>query len=67
MQTTPIIREFHYQGQILPDPDPKLSPAKVQEVYAITYPELATGRLTGPKLQEGRHVFTFERAVGAKG
>ena len=60
-------REFHYNGQILPDPDPSLSPDRVKSMFAVTYPELATATIEGPTTKDGKMIFSCNRQVGVKG
>ena len=54
-------------GQILPDPDPRMSAEQVRETYMPAYPELTTATVTGPELVDGKMRYTFNRAIGHKG
>jgi PRTRC genetic system protein C len=47
-----IKRVFKYNGKILDDPDPKLKPREVLEVFSRLYPALTNGEIDGPH-QEG--------------
>ncbi|MGH9440441.1 MAG: PRTRC system protein C, partial [Terriglobia bacterium] len=38
IQTRTLERSFSYLGLRLPDPDPKLTPEQVRDVYCTTYP-----------------------------
>ena len=67
LTTQAMPREFHYNGQKLPDPDPNLSPERVKAFYAAQYPELATAVLEGPTVKDGVLAYTASRAVGTKG
>jgi PRTRC genetic system protein C len=60
-------REFLYNGQKLPDPDPSLSPDRVRSMFAVTYPELATATVEGPTTKDGKMVYTYVKAIGVKG
>lgn len=60
-------REFTFNGMVLPDPDPSLRPDQVKELWAVSYPDLATAAVTGPETRDGKQVYKFSRAVGAKG
>jgi len=43
-----LSRYFEFNGQRLPDPDPKLSVEDVRTLYAHQYPDIATAAVTGP-------------------
>jgi PRTRC genetic system protein C len=60
-------RQFRYNNQTLPDPNPKLEPGGVVEHYATLYPELTTCTIEGPELKGKRRVYTFVRRIGTKG
>jgi len=61
------IRLFRYAGITLPDPDGRLDVESVRSLYAATYPEITTAALTGPETVDGKLVYTFTKAIGAKG
>ena len=67
MKTTPIRREFSFQGLKLPDPQPQMSIEDVRGVLAMQYPEIATAAITGPEAVGDTLKYTFERAIGSKG
>lgn len=67
LTTQAMPREFHYNGQKLPDPDPNLSPDRVKAFYAVQYPELATAAIEGPTVTDGVLKFTMTRSLGTKG
>lgn len=67
LQTRPVTRSFKFQKRVLPDPNPKLSPAQVKDLYATQYPELASAAIEGPELKADKHVYSFARQVGTKG
>jgi PRTRC genetic system protein C len=62
-----LSRSFSYNGVKLPDPDPRMTPEEVKNVYSNQYPELATAAITGPEAS-GEHLqYSFVRAIGTKG
>ena len=67
LQTNPITRSFRFNNRTLPDPNPKLSPAQVKDLYAAQFPELASAAIEGPELKSGQQVYGFARQVGTKG
>jgi PRTRC genetic system protein C len=68
MEAKPLIREFHYQGTNLPDPNPSLTVDQARDILATSHPELATAAIDGPVTKEGgKQVYTFIRSVGTKG
>lgn len=62
-----LSRSFTYNGVKLPDPDPKMTPDEVKNLYSHQYPELATAAVTGPDASGGQLVYSFVRAIGTKG
>lgn len=60
-------REFKYNGQALPDPDPKLTVDAVKEFYAHHYPDITNAAIEGPERVGAKMVYEFRRAVGTKG
>jgi PRTRC genetic system protein C len=67
LQTKPVTRSFTFNKRNLPDPNPKLSPAQVKDLYASQYPELASAAIEGPELKDGQQRYSFVRQVGTKG
>jgi PRTRC genetic system protein C len=67
LQTRPVTRTFRFNKRVLPDPNPKLSPAQVKDLYAAQFPELASAAVEGPELKNGQQVYTLARQVGTKG
>ena len=67
VQTNALERSFSYNGLRLPDPDPKLTPEQVRDVYSTTYPEITTAVVEGPDASGGTLHFKFTRAIGTKG
>lgn len=60
-------RVFLYENRNLNDPDPNMSPEDVRDLYAATYPELATAVIDGPEEgKDGEQEYSFRRAVGQK-
>lgn len=62
-----MARKFRYNGMDLDDPDPQMKPEEVKQVFALTYGELNNASVTGPTKEGDDQVYTFSRAVGAKG
>ena len=54
-------------ADLLPDPNPRLSPNEVRLLYARQYPALVNASVEGPLEQEGVQVYTFTEQVGKKG
>ena len=67
LETRPVTRSFKVNNRVLPDPNPKLSPAQVKDLYAAQFPELASAAIEGPELRDGKQVYTLARQVGTKG
>jgi PRTRC genetic system protein C len=67
MNSQPIKRGFQYNGQSLGDPNPKLPPEQVKEIFAAARPELAGATIEGPELVNGRQLYRFVKQVGTKG
>jgi len=65
--TRPVTRSFRFNKRVLPDPNPKLTPAQVKDLYAAQFPELASAAIEGPELKNGQQVYGFARQVGTKG
>lgn len=62
-----LSRNFTYNGVKLPDPDPKMTPDEVRNLYSHQYPELATAAVTGPDASGEQLIYSFVRAIGTKG
>ncbi len=60
-------REFVYNGTVIPDPNPSMSPEQVRDTLVAAYPEIATAALSGPEVKGDAARFTFSRAIGSKG
>jgi PRTRC genetic system protein C len=67
VKTVTLTRKFKYNGMDLADPNPSMTPEKVCKVYASQFPELNNAAVEGPVTKNGESVYTFARAVGAKG
>jgi PRTRC genetic system protein C len=67
MESHVLSRIFEFNGVRLPDPDPKLSPEEVRNLYALQYPDIATASITGPEAVGDKLVYRFTRAIGTKG
>ncbi len=62
-----LTRVFAYAGMELPDPGAQFTAIQVRDIYAASYPELATAEVNGPERKGEKLVFSFARAVGTKG
>jgi PRTRC genetic system protein C len=60
-------REFIYNGTVIPDPNPSMSPEQVRDTLVAAYPEIATAALSGPEVKGEAARYTFSRAIGSKG
>ena len=67
MESHVLSRIFEFNGVRLPDPDQKLSPEEVRNLYAHQYPDIATASITGPEAVGDKLRYQFTRAIGAKG
>jgi PRTRC genetic system protein C len=67
VETRALARSFSYNGLRLPDPDARLTPEQVRDLYASTYPEITTAVVEGPDASGGTLHFKFTRAIGTKG
>ncbi len=67
LETRPVTRTFRFNKRSLPDPNSKLTPLQVRDLYAAHYPELASAAIEGPQLKNGQQVYTLARLVGTKG
>lgn len=67
MQVQALVREFAYNGLVLPCPGANLTPVAVRDVYSAAYPEITTAAIEGPEVKGDKLVYTFKRAVGTKG
>jgi len=67
MEVHRLEREFHYSGVKLPDTNPTMSLEQVRDAYTAIYPEIATAAIEGPETANGKLVYRFVRAIGAKG
>lgn len=68
IQTRIMDRSFSYQGLVLPDFDPGLTPEQIRDAYSATYPEITTAAVEGPEATaDGTLRYKFTRAIGTKG
>lgn len=67
MTVEKLVREFSYNGIRLPDPNATLSVEEVRNLYAGTYPEIATAAIEGPEAVGNKLIYRFTRSIGAKG
>ena len=58
-------RRFIFNGMTLADPDPKMTPQKVAEFYALLHSELTNVTVKGPTgTADGFDEYTFKTNVG---
>lgn len=62
-----LSRSFSYNGVRLTDPDPRMTPEEVKNLYSNQYPELASAAITGPEAAGDHLQYRFVRAIGTKG
>lgn len=67
IETRSLERSFSYNGLRLPDPDSRLTPEQVRDLYASTYPEITTAVVEGPDASGATLQYKFTRAIGTKG
>jgi PRTRC genetic system protein C len=67
MDVEKLIREFTYNGIRLPDPNARLSVEEVRNLYAGSYPEIATAAIEGPESIGNKLIYRFSRSIGTKG
>ena len=67
MKVEQLEREFVFNGQSLPDPNPGMSVEQVREMYIPAHPEITTATVTGPEPISGKLRYSFNRAIGHKG
>jgi PRTRC genetic system protein C len=67
MEVHRLKREFLYNGVKLPDASSAMTPEQVRDTYVHLYPELATAAIEGPEACDGKLIYKFVRAIGAKG
>lgn len=67
VETRVLQRSFSYNKLHLPDPDVRLSPEQVRDLYAATYPEITTAVIEGPEASGDTLHYKFTRAIGTKG
>ena len=67
LETRPVTRSFRFNKRVLPDPNPRLTPAQVKDLYAAQFPELASAAIEGPEIKHRQQVYGFTRQVGTKG
>lgn len=60
------VRKFKYKDDILPDPDPAMTPVQVIEYYSSTHPELTTAVIGEPELDGDDLVYELKGNVGTK-
>ena len=67
IQVTSLERSFSYNGVSLPDPGAALTLEQVRDVYSAAFPEIVSASIEGPEHKNGKLLYVFRKAVGAKG
>ncbi len=67
MEVHRLEREFVYNGVKLPETNPAMTPEQVRDTYVRLYPEIVTAAIEGPETTDGKLIYKFVRAIGAKG
>lgn len=67
MKTTNLTREFQYQGKVIVDPNPALSPERAVAVIAATNSELANAKIEPPIVEGDKQIYRLRVAIGDKG
>lgn len=67
MEVHRLEREFLYNGVKLPETSPTMTAEQVRDTYVYLYPEIATAAIEGPETTDGKLIYKFVRAIGAKG
>ena len=67
MESQILSRYFEFNGQKLPDPNPRLSVEDVRTLYAHQYPDIATASITGPEAIGDKLRYQFTRAIEIRG
>ncbi len=69
MSLTPLAvrRIFIYNGRILPDPDPQMTPEAVKQFYSAIHADLTNAAVEGGNFEGDTQTYEFRRGVGTKG
>ena len=67
MATKKLERVFMHGKIELQDPDSSISIERVKDIYSNRYPELVNAKFNGPKIKDGKAVYTFDSNVGTNG
>jgi len=66
MPITTLTREFLYEDEILPDPDPSMTTDEVIGFYSAKYPALVTAHVESQETKKDKIVYTIGPAIGTK-
>ena len=58
MQVKRLIRQFEYNGMVIPDPNSNVTIAQAVGILSGTYPELATAKIEPPEEETSGGVVT---------
>lgn len=67
LTATPTARRFLFNGRILPDPDPQLTPEQVKTFYSAIHGDLVNAAVEGGQFEGDAQIWEFKRSVGTKG
>ena len=63
--STPVKRRFVFNGMVLDDPEPGMTPMKVAEFYSLLHAELTNVTVKGPtRTADGFDEYKFTAQVG---
>lgn len=71
METIQVKRKFKLKignvDKTFPDPDPKLTPEEVKELYSLQFPELLNANISNQKIENDELIVEFSSKFGGKG
>lgn len=71
METVQVKRKFKFKignnEKILSDPDAKLSPSEVKDLYSLQYPEMINSNIVNEEIINDELIIEFGSKFGGKG
>ena len=67
IRTVAVVRQFNFNGVMLPDPGPGMSPEAVKDLYSANYAALVNAAIEGPTMSGHVQSYNFVTAVKVKG
>lgn len=67
LNVTEMPRVFKFGEMELDDLGPAFTPEQVKDHYATHYPELTSGSVSGPTIENGKMIYSLSGKVGTKG